>query len=397
MNKAEIIEATLDGKPIQDLVNLITKNVNNPIVLISKNFKIIAHSNLNLVTDKTWLTAMERGFITLEFGFNLNNWNKFEVKNKNYLEFEKISERKRRFYKLQYKNHFLGYLNVLEQLQDLTDIDDADYNFIIKVISKEIYAKQVDIHSYHKFTNEDIMFSLHNEEFTSEFHFLQRVDNLKINNYKKYQVLVIDLDNHVSFNAHNDSLKQKILLVFEDCVIISELNYLYILLYDNIIEINQELKSFLIENKLKLNVSTEFNNLFDYKTFENEALDALKLKQYLEEELLITHFDDVKIFKILTTFQFERNYVNYLDSKIIEIIKFDKEHNSDLLNTLYYYLKYEKSVKIVASKLYIHRNTVNYRIRQLRENFNVNFDDFQSLMKLYISIELFLIHEKKLD
>jgi hypothetical protein len=397
MNKAEIIDATLDGKQIQELVNLITNNVNNPIVLISKNFKIIAHSNLDMVIDETWLSAMERGFITLEFGFNLNNWSKFEIENKNYIEFAEISKSKRRFYKLQFKNNFLGYLNVLEQIQDLSTIEDNDYDFIVKVLSKEIYMKATDIHTFHQFTNEDILFSLHNEEFRSEFHFLQRVDNLKINNHKNYQIVVIDIDKHTSFNADNDNLKQKILSNLKDCVIINELNYLYILSYNNNFVINQEVKKFLISNKLKLNISSSFSNLFDYKIYENEAIDALNLNKFIEDDTLITYFDDVKIFKILTTYPFKRDYINYLDDKIIEIVSFDKAHNSDLLDTLYAYLKYEKSVKIVASKLYIHRNTVNYRIRQLKEKFNVNFDDFHSLMKLYISIELYFIHEKKLD
>ena len=397
MNKCEIFERTLEGISIQELVNYLTSIINNPIVIISKNFNIISYSNQILVKDKTWQAAIKRGFITLEFGFNLSNWDKYIKPNQNYLEFNHISNKKRRFYKLEYRNQLLGYLNILESNQNINSIKENDYEFIISLISKELFFSTKEINFKQKYTNRDIMFSLHNQEFKSEYHFLQRVDNLTLNNYRTFQLIIVDIKNYFSYNAATDDLKAEISTIFNKCVIITELNFLYILLYDHTLVVNEHLIKFLKTKNLQLNVSSIFYKLYQYKIYENEAMDALNLKSYLDEQKLITYFDDVKIFKILTTYTFKRDYIHYLDNKVVALINYDQVHHSDLLNTVYNYLKYEKSVKTVASKLYIHRNTVNYRIKQVKDIFKIDFDNFNALIKIYISIELYYMHNKKLE
>jgi len=396
MDKNELFDLTLKGISTQELVNYISKKFKNPVVLISKNFKIISYSDPKQVKDKTWLQAVERGFITLEFGFNLANWKKFEKTNQEYLEFKEINNNTRRFYKLNFQNNLLGYLNFLEVDTKLDQFNDEDYELAVKVLSKEVYITTSDIHNTNKYTNEDILFSLHNQDFRSEIHFKQRVDSLQLNNYSKYQLIIADIKDYISYNANTDNLKNEINNLFNNCVVITELNLLYILLCNHEFILNREVMYFLNKKNLTFNLSSPFTKLYDYKIYENEALDALDLKKYLDQEKKVTSYNDVKIFKMLTSYEFQGGYQKYLDNTITAIIEYDEIHKSELLKTLYNYLKYEKSVKIVASKLFIHRNTVNYRVKQLRELFNIDFDDFYTLVKLYLSIQLYIINEKKL-
>jgi len=396
MDKNELFDLTLKGISTQELVNYISKKFRNPVVLISKNFKIISYSDPKQVKDKTWLQAVERGFITLEFGFNLANWKKFEKTNQEYLEFKEINNNTRRFYKLNFQNNLLGYLNFLEVDTKLDQFNDEDYELAVKVLSKEVYITTSDIHNTNKYTNEDILFSLHNQDFRSEIHFKQRVDSLQLNNYSKYQLIIADIKDYISYNANTDNLKNEINNLFNNCVVITELNLLYILLCNHEFILNREVMYFLNKKNLTFNLSSPFTKLYDYKIYENEALDALDLKKYLDQEKKVTSYNDVKIFKMLTSYEFQGGYQKYLDNTITAIIEYDEIHKSELLKTLYNYLKYEKSVKIVASKLFIHRNTVNYRVKQLRELFNIDFDDFYTLVKLYLSIQLYIINEKKL-
>jgi purine catabolism regulator len=58
--------------------------------------------------------------------------------------------------------------------------------------------------------------------------------------------------------------------------------------------------------------------------------------------------------------EFEEEYLKALED-------YDAAHDSDYVRTLEYYLKYNGSIRQVADAMFIHRNTISYRMNHIRE------------------------------
>ena len=59
--------------------------------------------------------------------------------------------------------------------------------------------------------------------------------------------------------------------------------------------------------------------------------------------------------------------------KIYEIYLYDQEHRTSYMETLHAYLESSCNVSKTAGRLYLHRNTVNYRLEKMRELFGDKF------------------------
>lgn len=75
---------------------------------------------------------------------------------------------------------------------------------------------------------------------------------------------------------------------------------------------------------------------------------------------------------------------------MLTLIQNDKEKQTDLLRTLEVYLANNGKGKQTANELFIHPNTLNYRIKQIQELTNIDFNDFN--VKTYLYTELLLLN-----
>ena len=93
-------------------------------------------------------------------------------------------------------------------------------------------------------------------------------------------------------------------------------------------------------------------------------------------------FDDLGFYKILFSVS-DRNVLNdYWRKKLEPVITYDKIHKSCCLETLYQYLICSGSIQKIAEAMYCHRNTVNYRVRILRETLGLHLDNVQDRFEL---------------
>lgn len=73
-------------------------------------------------------------------------------------------------------------------------------------------------------------------------------------------------------------------------------------------------------------------------------------------------------------------------SAIDMIRKHDQEHETNYFDTLRAYLLNEMNCQKVAEKLFIHKNTVMYRIQRIEELFQLNLKDCRVITALYLSL-----------
>ena len=87
----------------------------------------------------------------------------------------------------------------------------------------------------------------------------------------------------------------------------------------------------------------------------------------------------------------------YVNERLEKIILYDKNHQSDLLETLYTYIESKFNVKKTAEKLFIHYNSVRYRLDILSTlGIHISQDDnshFDIYFALFFHMNFISIHK----
>ncbi len=76
---------------------------------------------------------------------------------------------------------------------------------------------------------------------------------------------------------------------------------------------------------------------------------------------------------------------------LLELYKYDQDHNTNNLELLYVYLINDRKATETAEITHMHRNNVIYRISRICEMVNLNLDDAAVRFRLLLAYELFVI------
>ena len=79
------------------------------------------------------------------------------------------------------------------------------------------------------------------------------------------------------------------------------------------------------------------------------------------------YFDEMGIYRLLYSIEDKALLKEMSDKLLGPLIEYDKIHNSDYVETLENYLKYDSSIQKVSEAMYIHRNTIAYRMNSIRK------------------------------
>jgi purine catabolism regulator len=136
---------------------------------------------------------------------------------------------------------------------------------------------------------------------------------------------------------------------------------------------------------LRIAISDRYHRLLDsYSLFQD-----LKYVMGRWEKPGILYFDQVKMELLIRRIKESQIPVHrYLSNVIMKVIEYDKENDSAYFETLEAYCNCGKNVAKTAEVLYVHKNTITYRIQRIQEMTGVDFDDAQSWLHICMSLAL---------
>lgn len=366
--KWELIQAALDGEELDRITDRAAHYLGSPLVVISTTSNIIAHSASLTPPDETWLHAVERGYITLEFVATLAGWDKHKDHGTRYECITvAINDRRRRFYKL----------TIHSQL-----------------IAKEVYARLKGQDFSRKARDEDFLLELLHGSFVNRGHFIDRMRLSGFDPSAQYRVLCIELGDFLSYNADEDTFKRDLLELLPGSTMMVSDQVLVILASDRLFlperapAMLRNLDSYLRSQKLLCGISDAIGDLYYFSTYRDQALSAARYRKYLiDQSLAYTFYDEVKVYDILQQIP-HSELIHYCSRQVYEIYQYDAAQHTDYITTLLAYLKANRSVKSTAAYLHVHRNTVNYRIARIRELFGLDLDSFSTVHQILLSCQM---------
>ncbi|MHB8063954.1 MAG: PucR family transcriptional regulator [Ruminiclostridium sp.] len=102
----------------------------------------------------------------------------------------------------------------------------------------------------------------------------------------------------------------------------------------------------------------------------------------------IVTWEQLGIYSILTLLKPSTNMKKFLKKYISPLKKHDYEHNTQLLDTLETYFISGNSIKETAVNMFLHYNTILYRMEKIKKILNVEMDNKEELLELNIAVKL---------
>ncbi len=192
--------------------------------------------------------------------------------------------------------------------------------------------------------------------------FIMRLEN-KLNSQSiKYSILVENTEFNIILNFIDNSTSQ---------------HHMQNLLADDLINYS-EIKCIGISSLV-----TSIENLSKaYTEACHSKLECIK------ENKTIIYYDDMGIDKLLLNINNTDILKNLYNKYLGPLNEYDMLHNTDYENILKIYLKNNCSIQAVSKKTYTHRNTINYRIKKIKEIINSQLDDSEEIFNFLLAFHI---------
>lgn len=116
------------------------------------------------------------------------------------------------------------------------------------------------------------------------------------------------------------------------------------------------------------------------------AHDVLKLEKWRGSK--VNAYDELGLYKLLLAID-DRSIIKSFDREtLLPLMEYDDLNNTDYVSVLACYLKTGGSLKETAAELFVHRNTVNYKIHKIEEVLGCNLSDADERLKYTIAFKI---------
>ncbi|MED4688827.1 PucR family transcriptional regulator [Peribacillus frigoritolerans] len=161
------------------------------------------------------------------------------------------------------------------------------------------------------------------------------------------------------------------------------------LLTDSANDLTNTVLSQFNDKKVFLGIGNEYSSILQLRKSYLEALEVINAAKFIgEPEQLPFQYSKLGIFRYLEMISNHHTKTNYINTDLEILQKKDLESQTKLLQTLEIYLLNNCRIKPTSEQLYIHTNTLKYRLNQITDLTSIDFDDFHSRMQLYIDLQL---------
>lgn len=277
---------------------------------------------------------------------------------------------------------------------------------VTQTICRAIFARNAHKESVNNFMREVIFENINIDEGI-----MDRAILYGYKREKKYCSLVVDIDNfglYIKKKNINDeevvaNIKNRIHDIIEYILEENNKKYFYtaqsdafyfmvcssIENIDKVAEsIREEISKRMGDITVSIGLGDECSDLEDFKYVILEAMKALKLSKIFGKRDCVIKYKSLGIFRLFFDIETNEEMKKLFDENLLKLKMYDEKNSSVLVKTLIAYLKENRNLGKTAEKLYIHRNTIKYRINRIEEILNCDLKDDETAFNIRLCIKI---------
>ena len=389
---ADAFKIFIKAKNLNEIIAGLYSIIHNPIAVINRDFQLVACHSPFLFDDETRNESIRMGYVNYSTYKKIRETLKVEDTSKIVTT---LSSNRRLIINLKNEtNEILGLLIILEVETKLELVSDD----FIKILS-ELTKKYIYDQNFAK-TNDNIksfFTSLLDNTFTDKAIFLQKIKDLKIDLKNPYYLLILDFNEQFNEGSKIETESFLLSLIKKQIIATTYKNGDYVLLIKD--KLNEEtiikINDFLFKMRFYMIVSNRIVDLYSINNIFIEEYKIFTLLQKTVGDYLLYDLANFLPFLPLISYKKEE-LINFINEDIYQIFLYDQANKSEFIDTIYLYLLTNKSLNETAKRLYIHKNTITYRLEKIKELFSLDFFDYNKNINYIFSIHILYFLQRKI-
>lgn len=163
--------------------------------------------------------------------------------------------------------------------------------------------------------------------------------------------------------------------------------------YENSVE---EIGEEIIENinvaidKLTVNIGIGglWNELKDFKKSVGDAHRVLRLLKSNGLKNAVRYYENVGVYKLFFEINNQSEMEKFYLNSLKNLMEYDNKNATELIETLEAYIDEGGNLNRTSEKLFIHKNTLKYRIKRIEDISKCDLKDVNELFDFYISFKI---------
>lgn len=391
-------EALYKGESIQRLVDIISPVMSNELILMNSDFQLIAQTypESRLYKQNAFVQDLGKEYIPSEV---LTFF-------KNDPIYSSVRDEKEPFlYKASVHNVDIWCMNVFLNNEFICRVTMPESENPFRPYDKELlrYFTSIIQHKYNDLKSVDsfrksnrlsgILLDLMEGKNVEDNQLYHALGLYRIGSGCEYQCIVIQPSDRDYYNKTLSAYCEYIEKNYPGSVAFEYKEEIVSILMLPPVQTEQEafrrnIIEFLRDNFLKAGFSNPYSDIREISIRYKQAKAALKTGQQLNSFKWVFYFQEecLEYMKELITAELPPIYL--CSTKVTVLLDYDKTHHTDYIQTLSVYLSTGRNAVETANKMYLHRSTMMYRLKRIREISGINFQDPDELLFIMISLRL---------
>ena len=137
---------------------------------------------------------------------------------------------------------------------------------------------------------------------------------------------------------------------------------------------------------MKAGIGAHCDGILKLSQNYRRILVMFRLAERVEEKVL--EYDELGVKKLLMSINDNEVISSYEEEILGKLKKYDAENNTNLMDLLRKYLECDGSIQQVVKEMYIHRNTVNYQIKKIKNILGCDMHSLEEKLQLLLAFHV---------
>lgn len=137
-----------------------------------------------------------------------------------------------------------------------------------------------------------------------------------------------------------------------------------------------------------IGMSGPARSLVDWQSTYEESLQAMQLAQRLAISNQVVEFKNLGVYKLLYELEGLAVVRRFTEEILRPLVEYDTHNRGSLVTTVDAYFNHHGNISQTAESLFVHRNTLLYRMDRIQELTNMQLEDANMRLALHLALKL---------
>jgi sugar diacid utilization regulator len=129
----------------------------------------------------------------------------------------------------------------------------------------------------------------------------------------------------------------------------------------------------------------------------SQAISAWDLGQCIANRAAPYYYEELGLYRLLASLRERDELRRFYEETLGDLVRYDQEHDAELVHTLDVFFAENANVSQASRALYVHRNTLNYRLQRVVDISGLDLNDPETRLALQLALKVYHLSQGQLD